>query len=442
MRQKLFIFGFLMLMIAVLIGLNAASYTQKEKTPDSEVSPNRSTYNTGATGTQAFYTLLAETGRNVVQWEQSPNGLLTARQKPAVFVMVGSLRRDVSSVEIEELLRWVADGGRLVLIDRQPLAELVATTANWQVSVGERESDELFSADPSDRGKMVADAGAIRPIHPSVFTQGVNAVQPSRFATSISIERLAETDGAANVKGYDWVEAPSQNAPVLHLADAQKNLVVSAAFGGGQIAVLSDPYVVSNGGIALVDNAQLAVNLVGAGDGVIAFDEFHQGYGSDDNRFLQFFAGTPVVAIFMQTVILVGLVFFSQSRRFARPVPEAEASRLSKLEYVAAMAELQGRTKAYDLAIENIYTDFRRRVSRHFGVDNTSSQSGAIAALAAERTGIDKAVVVDAMHRCEEIIRGEPTNKKQVIRLITSLRTIEGKLGLTRRVQKQALECR
>jgi hypothetical protein len=59
--------------------------------------------------------------------------------------------------------------------------------------------------------------------------------------------------------------------------------------------------------------------------------------------------------------LLIGLIFFSQSRRFARPLPPDEPNRLSKLEYVAAMAQLQQTTKGYDLAIENIYTDFRRR---------------------------------------------------------------------------------
>ena len=63
MKQKLFIFIFLIFLVAVLVGLNAATYTQKEKTPDSESSPRRSTFNSGATGLQAFYTLLNETGR-------------------------------------------------------------------------------------------------------------------------------------------------------------------------------------------------------------------------------------------------------------------------------------------------------------------------------------------------------------------------------------------
>ena len=126
------------------------------------------------------------------------------------------------------------------------------------------------------------------------------------------------------------------------------------------------------------------------------------------------------------------MFFFSQSRRFGRPVPEAEPDRLSKLEYVAAMAELQNRTKAFDLAVENIYNDFRRRATRYFGLDNFTAKSIDIAALIAERTGLDRATVGDTLFKCEEIIRGEPTNKREVLQLVDALHSIEEKLGMTR----------
>ena len=62
MKQKLFVILVLGFLIALLAVLNAATYVQKEKVPDTEFAPNRSTYNPGSTGTQAFYTLLSETG--------------------------------------------------------------------------------------------------------------------------------------------------------------------------------------------------------------------------------------------------------------------------------------------------------------------------------------------------------------------------------------------
>ncbi len=222
-------------------------------------------------------------------------------------------------------------------------------------------------------------------------------------------------------------------APTVHLAASDdREILVEQKFGNGKIVILSDPYIVSNSGINQLDNLQFALNLVGTQSGQIAFDEYHHGFGANNNRFLEYFAGTPVVPIFLQVVLLIGLLLFSQSRRFARPVPEPEPNRLSKLEYVSAMAELQYRTKAFDLALENIYGEFRRRVSRLFGIDNSSGKREEIARAIAERTGETIENIDRTMFRCEEIIRGERTNKKETVQLISELRALEEKLGLDR----------
>ena len=437
MKQKLFVVIFLILLVALLAGLNAASYVQKGKTPDNEMMPNRSSFNSGATGTQAFYTLLFETGRKVTRWQEPSAALLTAKaNKPAVFVVTGTIRREFTPVESEALLRWVSDGGRLVVIDRDPPERLVTTTANWKLAIKYNETADVFAVDPSDQKQMVRDVTATKPVQPTLFTQGVNAVQTSFFAGSVEFERFSEfrEDDAPPPRGNMplTVETPSQTAPVVHFAWGGRNLLVDVPYGGGKIVYLTDPYMISNGGISLVDNAQMAINMVAAGEGLVAFDEYHQGYGSDNNRFLQFFAGTPVVAIFLQAVILIGFIFYSQSRRFARPVPEPEPDRLSKLEYVAAMAELQQRTRAYDLAIENIYTDFRRRVARLLGLDGLTAKSGELAIAIATRTGLDRSKTEETLFKCEDIIRGEPTNKREIITLIAALRELETRLGIGR----------
>lgn len=444
MKQKLFVLIFLILLVAVLAGLNAASYVQKEKTPDRESQPNRSSFNSGATGTQAFYALLSETGRHVMRWQDSPGALLTAKKDtPAVFVLIGSMRREFTDPEYDDLLRWVADGGRLVVIDRNPSAKLLTTTANWKLDIESTLSFSLFSVDPTDQKEMTGTAAAIKPIQPSVLSQRVNAVQPSQFSSSIVLGQFADANESGEQKRQDKppppprsttiaAEVPNSAGPVIHISDGSKNIVVDAPYGEGSIVFVADPYIVSNGGIAIADNAQLAINLAAAGDRIVAFDEYHQGYGNDSNRFLQFFAGTPVVAIFLQMFVIIGFVLFSQSRRFGRPVPEPEPDRLTKLEYVGAMAELQGRTRAYDLAIENIYNEFRRRASRMFGLDNFKADSTALARSIAERTGLDVAKIADDLFKCEEIIRGEPTNKRETVKLIEAIRELEKKLGITR----------
>jgi hypothetical protein len=458
MKQRLAILLLIVLVVAALIGLNAASYQQQQKEQDSESFPNRSSYNSGATGIQAWYSLLSETGRKVTRWQESPASLLTTKTPPAVFVVVGRMRREFTSKEAETLLEWVNNGGRLVLIDREPPEDLAVTTANWKIAVKPlNPSFDFYNADPANREQMTAGVAAARPSQPSVLTEGVNGVQFSKFAEKIDLTQQngdtgkgygtavsRETNGTKQPPNdYELppppkamtitkVQSDTELGPVVHVSQNGRNYVVEVPFGSGRIVFVSDPYVVSNAGIALADNAVLATNLVNVSGGTIAFDEFHQGYSNDSNRFLSFFAGTPVVAIFLQAVVLVGLVFYSKSRRFARPLPEPEPDRLSKLEYVTAMAELQQRTRAWDLAIENIYTDFRRRAARLFGLDVGGATSDVLAKRIAERTDLDAASVRSTLFKCEEIIRGERTNKTEAVRLADTIREIEKKLNLRR----------
>src|SRR5215213_3857905 len=131
MRQKLFIILGLVVLVIVLVGLNAISYTQKEKDLDSEAYPNRSTYNFGATGTRAFFDLLNETGRKAVRWRDAPSALLVDdKNKPSTFVIIGQTRKELTEEDAAQILRWVSEGGKLVIIDREPVEPLVKTTAN------------------------------------------------------------------------------------------------------------------------------------------------------------------------------------------------------------------------------------------------------------------------------------------------------------------------
>lgn len=513
MKQKLFIFLGLFVLIVVLIGLNAVSYTQKEKELDVEENPNRSTFNLGATGTRAFFDLLKETGRNPVRWQNAPADLLlNNKDKPSTLIIIGKTREPIADVETQQILQWVSEGGKLILIDREPDSDLVKTTANWNVLFNLSYRAPEGATDASNQQQMTNGINAARAVQPTAYTKGVNGVQTSAFATSVNFDRLPgdeisrkmtfgrgkptpfptfskdkpkyepppdafstpedeenngtgtggdstaedneppvfvrtptpktpplkkiETieDEAVVVRANPDDETASPLAPVVHLEADNRNILVDVPYGAGQIVFLSDPYIVSNGGINLVDNAALAINVVTAREGIIAFDEYHQGYGTNKNRLLEFFAGSPVIPVFAQIALIVGLIFFSQSRRFARAVPEPEPDRLSKLEYVSAMAELQQRTKGFDLAIENIYTDFRRRVARLVGVDAQKTRKQDFALLIVERLPDENASEIEQlMQRCEDVMHGDAANKKEVLRLTTRLRELESKLGLQRR---------
>jgi hypothetical protein len=230
-------------------------------------------------------------------------------------------------------------------------------------------------------------------------------------------------------------------APVMHLPDWRQSvsagrgpgaLLVDYQYGLGRIVVLSDPYILSNAGIRLSDNLFLAVNIVTGAGGRVAFDEYHQGYGAGRNELLAYFAGTPILWMFGQAGVLALALVWTRGRRFGRPLPAPRADRRSKLEFVASMAELQLRARAYDLAVENVYARTRRALARYGGT-RADAPAAELATRVAARSGKRREELEKLLLDCEGAIAGERTGARRALSLVRSLRALERELGLLMR---------
>ncbi|MGQ0760671.1 MAG: DUF4350 domain-containing protein [Acidobacteriota bacterium] len=456
MRQRLIIIITLVAVIVVLIALNAASYVRIEYAGDSEVSPDRSTFNSGATGTQALYDFLDESGQQVMRWRESTSSLLVSDDpKPATFIVIGPLQVGYSKRETRELLTWVESGGRLVIIDRSPDRRLLDGREDWTIDPLGYPWQEL---DPNNFEQMTSGIAPIKPAQPTAMARNVESVMPSRFMGAIMFEPRQENSPTApedtgasaddEEEEPDYFERPSPAAsdseqpagqsnggslaPVVHFREKRGALLVDYPYGKGRIVFLSDPYIVANNGISRADNLLLALNAVAGGGGMIAFDEFHHGRPATHNELFQYFSGTPVLAICAQLALIGIAVVWSQGRRFARPLPLPHVDRRSKLEFVASMAELQQRARAHDLALENIYARVRRVLVRYGGVSNSTPRAE-IARRVAMRSGLNREEFETLMRNCEETINGAPTHAKEVLRIAQRLRDIESKLSLRTR---------
>ena len=458
MRQRLIIFITLVAVIVVLIALNAASYVRVEYVGDSEVLPDRSTFNSGATGTQALYDFLDESGQQVMRWRESTSSLLVlADPKPSTLVLIGPLKVAYTNQEARDLMQWVASGGRLVVVDRNPNPRLLAPDSEWLIS-SDPLGYPLSDLDPNNFEQMTSGMAPLKPAQPTALARNVDSVMPSRFMSAITfaprtpatqptptpdvVDELAEDEEES-----DYYERPPttegetptgpkkderSTAPVVHVGEKRGALLVDYPYGNGRIVLLSDPYIVANNGISRADNLLLALNAVAGSGGMIAFDEFHQGRPATHNELFQYFSGTPVLAICAQLALIGVAVVWSQGRRFARPLPLPHVDRRSKLEFVASMAELQQRARAHDLALENIYARVRRVLVRYGGVSNSTPRAE-IARRVAMRSGLNRDELETLMRNCEETINGAPTHAKEVLRIAQRLRDIESKLGLRTR---------
>jgi hypothetical protein len=461
MRQRLGIIVTIIAAIAILILINSAAYVSKDEEQDSELSPNRSTYNAGATGTRALYDFLNESGYKVMRWREPTEQLLGSKgEQIRTFVIIGTPRVSIEEEEAESILGWVKRGGQLVIIDRRPDNFLLPASGGWQVST-ELLSFPGLGVDAARPEQMTEGVKPIAPVLPTLLTRNVESVLPSKFFASIRFSPSGDktdkqakkdtdqSDSETSVDDEDF-EAPSPGdstagivtvnnssppgspAPVVHLTSANTVVLLDYPHGQGRIVLLSDPFIVANTGIALQDNLQLAINLLSSAGGLIAFDEFHQGRAATHNPFVNYFEGTPVLAICGQIVLLILLVLWTRGRRFARPVPLPRVDRRSSLEFVASMAELQQRARAFDLAIENIYSRTRRVLARYAGVDYNSSRKE-IASRVAARSTVSAHQLETLMRQAEEAINGATISERRSIQLVRRLREVEGALGLRMR---------
>jgi len=457
MRQRLFIIITLIAVVVVLVLLNAASYVKVEETPDTEISPDRSTYNAGPTGTRALYDFLHESGYDVTRWRESTAGLLASTgPKPATVVIVGETKVEFTKVESRELLLWVGSGGRLVIVDRSPQRRLLPKSGEWEVRAL-MTNFPLGDLDPTDFQAMTREVKPLAPTQPTVLARNLETIMPSRFASALSFLRVPPSkktkDSNSNSSPTDenddddddfdphpYIEVASgetgagSRAPVATFANDRGAVVAEYPHGHGRIVLVSDPYLFANNGISRADNLQLAINVVVGKGGIIAFDEFHQGRGSSHNALFQYFEGTPVLAICAQLILLGVAIIWSRGTRFARPLPLPHVDRRSSLEFVASMAELQQRAKAHDLALENIYMRVRRVLVRHAGLNQNSKRSD-IAARVALRSRVNEKQLESLMRSCEDTINGAATSAKDTLKLVRRLRELEARLGLQGRAR-------
>src|SRR5262245_45623272 len=107
--------------IFALIAMATAGNIEFDRPSEHELAPNRSTYNSGPTGTRALYQLLEESGTPVARW-RSRYSQLDDEAKDATLVIVGPFLhgQKISDEESFELRAWIAAGGRALIISRSP----------------------------------------------------------------------------------------------------------------------------------------------------------------------------------------------------------------------------------------------------------------------------------------------------------------------------------
>ncbi|MEN3332979.1 MAG: hypothetical protein V7641_2344 [Blastocatellia bacterium] len=375
-----------------LVALNFLFFVDTQTAQEDEQTGNRSSYRTTLYGTKAFYTLLEETGYPVTRLEK-PYNEITDRDDIGTLVLI-ALPDDNSpgKVEFEALNDWLERGKQIIIIDQ---------TVHLNKELGDIEANTLFALPKSE----------------------VKLLQPTRY--TFAVEHVKTGDAATRIR------LNSHNA-VYHIGDDTGALLADTKFKEGRVIFLTDPYIVANNGIKQADNCILALNLLAERPpGKIAFDEFHHGYGSRvaGEGVLAYFRGTPVPWLFWQGVLIAALVAYSFGRRFARPLPLRRERRTTNLEFVSSMATITRLARATDLAMQNVYWDFRKRLCRYSGLPS-NVDSAQLAAKAARRARLNEQELARLLTVCDQVSRGRSVSDAELLKLVTRIREIESQVGI------------
>lgn len=376
-------------LFVLLVALNFAFFVDQRATEEDEQTGDRSSYRSTPYGTLAFYTLLKENNYNVTRFEK-PFTELKDHEPGTLIVIAPPDAHTPDDDEFGALSKWVNAGGLLVIIDRE-----------IQAPIG----------DASVHTEAAQSQSAVHPQQPTLFTRGVQRVELSKYASRVKVD---------------------SRSVINHIGDDQAAVLADAQVGKGRVVLLTDQFVVANNGISQADNVILALNLLaGHPAGKIAFDEYHHGYGATaaGDGLMSYFRGTPVPWMMAQAALIAALAVFSYGRRFGRPIPLRRERRTTNLEFVSSMANITRLAEAGGLAMENIYSEFRKRLCRFSGVPATV-ENEKLAAAAARRARLDESELARLLSRCEEIAGGEDVSESELLKLVARIREIGSKLAV------------
>ncbi len=474
MRRSLKISITISLILGVMIALSAIAHLSVVRPPENEFSPVRSSYNFGPTGTRALYQLLEESGFTVKRWRKSFDNLKT-ESEPGLLIVIDPQDAgknlndgDISYKNAREgvaIAEWIGRGGRLLFISRQtspilPLDLNGDSIAIYPPDNAEKVSNPVTDLVDEQSNRFLGQPSAItRDLQQLVFSKLAARIGTVAANTSLPLSSSAIN---INIKGQDSGQKTGKDkavkdddeadeevtvtalyAPVFHLQDEKGALLADYAFEDGRVVILTDPFVVSNQGIRLGSNPTLVMNLIrdlavdpatdeNGGDVTVRqiyFDEYHHGFSTGNSLIFDYFRGTPVLLTALQLLLLGACLIFSLGRRFSRPLPLQTIDRHSPLEFVSSMASLQQAAEARDLAIENIYPQFRRELCLHLGLPVNAHNDAILATLRQQSREDFSLEIGRIMVECELAIRGEHLQDHQLVGLISRIRSAQRDFG-------------
>ncbi len=298
---------------------------------------------TGPLGAKGLVLLLEDLGAEVT----TP----TEVDRDADVVLVLSDR--TTEAQQDELLRWVGEGGTLVVADpSSPFTPAPAGT-----------TDVL--------GSIVATSTP-----PGVCTVDVLA----------GVGRVDTRGGLA----YD-VEGSSGRC----FGDDEVAFVVTSEVGAGTVVAVGGAGMFTNEALGELDNAVVAAAFLAPQPGTRVAVLQPPNPGSGDEGLADLVAPNVKAALFQLVVAFVVYALW-RARRLGPPIEEPQPVQIAGSELVGAVGELLQQSRDPARAADLLRDDLRRSLCAHLGLGIDSSPE-VVATVTAQRTGVDAEAVHAAL---------------------------------------------
>lgn len=251
------------------------------------------------------------------------------------LLVIGPTQEAFTAAEADETLRWVHEGGTLVLLT--PTPSLLMARNSLLDALGAR-------IVVPDHAQPAPTAEAVQPV---LVSPPVGRVP-------------AQSNAALELDRDDW-------APLLRTTNGDS--LVGIQEGSGYVYLGSMPFPLTNAGLRETGSGALALNMLARipPGGSVWFDEYHHGYRDPQTlRSVALRQGWGWAVLY--TLLVVVLYIVLTGRRFGRPIPlRADVTRRSSAEYVQSLAMLLRRGGKREYALRHYHGALKRRLARPYG---------------------------------------------------------------------------
>ena len=289
--------------------------------PNRQISQQGSTYGRDPSGYGAWADFMKQKGTPIQRWQKPLPKLAEKTDKITLLQIQSSLQNnDFSQNQLSR--QWLEKGNRLVILGiLKPATEAPFTT-----------------------------------MQPSPF--GNIAIDTSRRAQKVTDQILGDRFGA---------------------------IVWREKVGQGEIILATTPYLGANAYQNFETNYQFLADLVTKKDYSLWVDEYLHGYKDSDviqseigQSVWQYFLKTPLLLVFIQTIILLFFLLWSGNRRFGQAIALIPPTRNNSEAYIQALAGVLEKAETADFVVSRLQDTEQKALQSALGLGTNALPTKAL----------------------------------------------------------------